>query len=108
MTTDQMLDLDQELQVLCDPASTSLNAFTEKFYAFRESLTDDERAYLDFIRRAADVAAADHGHVLLDDIDQFEAKIKMVLGEDYEAPMMGGPIIRTTVITRCATWLLKC
>lgn len=104
----ETLDLDAELQVLCDPESSRLADFTAKFHEFRESLSPEQRDYLDFIRRAADVAVAEHGRELIEDIDAFEAKISTMLGEDYMEPEMGGIVIRTTVVFKCATWLLRC
>lgn len=104
----QEIDLDAELQVLCDPESSRLAEFTSKFHDFRDSLSPEQQDYLDFIRRAADVAVAEHGTALLDDIDSFEDRISAVLGDEYIAPEMGGIIIRTTVVLRCATWLLQC
>lgn len=85
-----------------------LAEFTAKFHVFRNSLIPEERDYLDFIRRAADVAVAEHGKALIDDVNAFEDRISAMLGDEYVAPEMGGIIIRTTVILRCATWLLKC
>ncbi|MCJ1674110.1 MULTISPECIES: hypothetical protein [unclassified Rathayibacter] len=102
------IDLEAELQVLCDPESSRLARFTASFHEFRDSLAPEERDYLDFIRRAADVAVAEHGRSLSDDVDAFEARIEAMLGDDYIAPEMGGIIIRTTVVLKCATWLLKC
>lgn len=102
------IDLDAELQVLCDPESSRLAEFTSKFHEFRDSLSPEQRDYLDFIRRAADVAVAEHGRALIEDVDAFEAHISAMLGDDYIAPEMGGIVIRTTVILRCATWLLQC
>lgn len=102
------IDLDTELQVLCDPESSRLAEFTAKFHEFRDSLSPDQRDYLDFIRRAADVAVAEHGKALIEDVDAFEAHISGMLGDDYIAPEMGGVVIRTTVVLKCATWLLKC
>lgn len=107
-TTITDINLDSELQVLCDPDSSRLASFTEKFHAFRNSLEPEEKDYLDFIRRAADVAAAQHGTALISDIDAFEEEIEAILGDDYVTPEMGGLVIRTTVAVRCATWLLKC
>lgn len=102
------VDLDAELQVLCDPESSRLAEFTSKFHEFRNSLAPEERDYLDFIRRAADVAVAEHGRALIEDVDAFEAHISDMLGDEYIAPEMGGIVIRTTVVLKCATWLLKC
>lgn len=102
------LSLGEDLQVICDPESTVMAEFTAKFGEFRETLNEDQRSYLDFICRAADVAAAEHGMELLTDIDQFEPAIQKVLGDDYTPAHMGGVVIRTTVVTRCATWLLRC
>lgn len=102
------IDLEAELQVLCDPKSSRLADLTNKFHRFRNTLSPEERDYLDFIRRSADVAVAEHGSTLLDDVDSFEDRISAVMGDDYIAPEMGGIIIRTTVVLRCATWLLRC
>ncbi len=102
------INIDGELQVLCDPQSSQLAEFTRKFHEFRDTLSSEERDYLDFIRRSADVAAVDHGKKLLDDIDSFETRIEHVLGTDYIVPEAGGAVIRTTVVFRCATWLLQC
>ncbi|MCW2287121.1 hypothetical protein EDF60_1772 [Leucobacter luti] len=104
----EAIDLDAELQVLCDPESSRLAEFTSRFHEFRRSLSPEEQDYLDFIRRAADVAVAEHGTALLNDIDSFEDRISVLLGDEYLVPEMGGIIIRTTVVLRCATWLLKC
>lgn len=104
----ETIDLDAELQVLCDPESSRLAEFTAKFHEFRDSLSPEQRDYLDFIRRAADVAVAEHGKALIEDVDAFEAHVSAMLGDDYIAPEMGGVVIRTTVILKCATWLLKC
>lgn len=104
----EQLDFDAELQVLCDPESSRLAEFTRKFHEFRDSLTPEERDYVDFMRRAADVAVADHGTALVADVDAFEERVSAVMGDEYLSPDMGGIVIRTTVVMRCATWLLRC
>ena len=100
-----------ELEVICDPESSRLKAFNAKFEEFVTTLTEEEQAYLNFVRRAADVAAVEHGRELLDDAQQFEDQIRAVLGDTdvtYEDPQMASIVIRTTALTRCATWLLRC
>jgi hypothetical protein len=101
----------EELEVICDPESSRIQAFNAKFEEFVATLTEEERAYVDFVRRAADVAAIEHGRSLYDDAEQFEDQIRLALGDayvSYDEPQMGGIVIRTTAMTRCATWLLRC
>lgn len=100
-----------ELEVICDPEASRIQAFNAKFEEFVATLSEEEQSYLQFVRRAADVAAVEHGRELLDDADRFEEQIKLVLGEtyvSYEDPQMASIVIRTTALTRCATWLLHC
>lgn len=103
--------IDTQMEVFCDFESERLAQFNAKFEEFTATLSAEERDYLNFIRRAADVAALEHGTALIDDAETFEEQIQAALGDTYvtyEEPQMASFVIRTTVITRCATWLLRC
>ena len=106
----------EKMTVICDTDNDRLAEFNGKYQAFMETLSEEETAYMNFITYAADVAFAEHGLELTEEAIRdggnvaFEDEIARAMGDDYVPPQMTTTacVIRTTVMFKCATWLLKC
>lgn len=104
------------MTVVCDTQNERLTQFADKYEAFMQSLDADEMAYMNFITYAADVAFIEHGAELTEEAIlsggnvAFEEEIAQAMGDSYVPPQMttAACVIRTTVMFKCATWLLKC
>ena len=111
-----MSDATDKMIVVCDSNNDRLTEFNKKYEQFFSTLSEDEKRYVNFISYAADVAFAEHGQELTEEAIltggnmAFEKEIEAAMGQKYIAPQMTTfpCVIRTTVMFKCATWLLKC